>query len=65
MEEQFDAVLYLGPRSAITVVTPRQLSPELCADPEFLPKRLARLALSGLPPIEAERLEQLCAQPGT
>ena len=64
MEDQFDGVLYLGPRSAITVVAPRQLSPELCADPEFLPKRLARLALTGLPPIEAERLKQLCAQPG-
>jgi hypothetical protein len=63
MEDQFDAVLYLGPRSAITVVAPRQLSPELCADPEFLPKRLARLALTGLPPIEAERLKQLCAEP--
>jgi hypothetical protein len=63
MEDQFDAVLYLGPRSAITVA-PRHLSPELCADPEFLPKRLARLALTGLPPIEAERLKQLCAQPG-
>lgn len=64
MEDQFDAVLYLGPRSAITIAPPRHLSPELCADPEFLPKRLARLALTGLPPIEAERLEQLCAQPG-
>jgi hypothetical protein len=63
MEDQFDGVLYLGPRSAITVAPQRQLSPELCADPEFLPKRLARLALTGLPPIEAERLKQLCAPP--
>ena len=61
MEDQFDAVLYLGPRSAITVAPPHQLSPELCADPESLPKRLARLALTGLPPIEADRLKQLCA----
>jgi hypothetical protein len=64
MEDQFDAVLYLGPRSAITVAPPRRLSPELCADPEFIPKRLARLAMTGLPPIEAERLKQLCAPPG-
>jgi hypothetical protein len=63
MEDQFDAVLYLGPRSAMTVAPPRHLSPELCADPEFLPKRLARLALTGLPPIEGERLKQLCADP--
>jgi hypothetical protein len=59
MEDQFDAVLYLGPRSAITVA-PRHLSPELCADAEFLPKRLARLALTGLPPVESERLKELC-----
>ena len=64
MEDKFDAVLYLGPRSAMTVAPRRPLSPELCADPEFLPKRLARLALTRLPPIEAERLKQLCAQPG-
>jgi hypothetical protein len=64
MEEQFDAVLYLGPRSTMTVAPPRRLSPELCADPELLPRRLARLALTGLPPIEAQRLNQLCAQPG-
>jgi len=64
MEDQFDAVLYLGPRSTITVVAPHHLSAELCADPEFLPKRLARLALTGLPSIEAERLKQLCAPPG-
>jgi hypothetical protein len=62
MEDQFDAVLYLGPRSTITVA-PRHLSPELCADPEFLPKRLARLALTGLPAIEVERLKQLCQSP--
>jgi len=62
MQDQFDAVLYLGSRSTITV-PPRQLSPELCADPEFLPKRLTRVALTGLPPVEAERLKALCAQP--
>jgi len=60
MEDQFDAVLYLGPKSSITV-EPRHVSPGLCSDPEFLPKRLARLALTGLPPVEAERLKQLCA----
>jgi len=60
MEDQFDAVLYLGPKSSITVER-RPLSPALCSDPEFLPKRLARLALAGLPPIETERLKQLCA----
>jgi hypothetical protein len=59
MEDQFDAVLYLGPRSGITVSQVRP-SAALCADPEFLPKRLARVALTGLPPVETERLKELC-----
>ena len=40
MEDRFDAVLYLGPRSAITVA-PVRPAPALCADPAFLEKRLA------------------------
>jgi hypothetical protein len=63
MEDQFDAVLYLGPRSAITVA-PRRLSPAICAGTEFLLERLTRLALTGLPPIETERLKQLCMAEG-
>ena len=42
MEDQFDAVLYLGPVSSITQSL---LSPSLCADAEYTKMRLARMAL--------------------
>jgi hypothetical protein len=42
MEEEFDAVLYLGPVSAITLAP---LSPTRCADVAFMDMRLARMAL--------------------
>lgn len=42
MEEQFDAVLYLGPPSSITT---SEISPALCADAGYTKMRLARLAL--------------------
>jgi hypothetical protein len=42
MEEEFDAVLYLGPVSTITLAP---LSPTRCADVAFMEMRLARMAL--------------------
>jgi hypothetical protein len=42
MENQFDAVLYLGPVSSITQSL---LSPSLCADAAYTKMRLARMAL--------------------
>ena len=42
MEEQYDAVLYLGPLSSITFA---ELSPALCIDAEYTKMRLARMAL--------------------
>lgn len=42
MEEQFDAVLYLGPPSSITM---SEISAALCADADYTKMRLARLAL--------------------
>jgi hypothetical protein len=41
MQEQFDAVLYLGPKSEITY---GGLSKSLCADPEYVEMRAARLS---------------------
>jgi hypothetical protein len=41
MQEQFDAVLYLGPTSEITYAG---LSKSLCADPEYVEMRAARLS---------------------
>ena len=57
-EEQFDAVLYLGPRSAITRAP---LSPGICADQTYIKERLRRIALTGIPQFEADRIKQLCA----
>jgi hypothetical protein len=58
MEEQFDAVLYLGPSAATTTATP--YSPDMCADRAYLEERLRRLRLGG-PPGSADRLRQYCA----
>ena len=42
IEEVFDAVLYLGPMSAITY---SRIAPELCADAEYVRMRRARIAM--------------------
>jgi hypothetical protein len=47
MEEQFDAILYVGPKSSITYSS---LSPELCRDQTYVKMRAARMELlSGSP----------------
>lgn len=56
-EEQLDAVMYEGPRSAITFAKP---GASLCADPQLVEVRLKRIALAGLPPSEADRLRNSC-----
>jgi hypothetical protein len=58
MEDQFDAVLYLGPSAAMTTAQP---SPALCSDRAYVAARLARMTLIGLPPPELDRLRQLCS----
>jgi hypothetical protein len=58
MEDQFDAVLYLGPPSAITFVQP---SPWPCSNTAFV-ERLRRMALSPLSQSQAERLKRSCTQ---
>jgi hypothetical protein len=57
-EEQFDALLYLGPPSVAT--SPEPFSTALCAEPGYVDMRLRRLALAHLPPSETERLKKLC-----
>ena len=57
MEDQFDALLYLGPPSSITT---SQFPPSLCADASYMKMRLERLDAYG-PKGEAERLRQRCA----
>ena len=53
----YDAVLYLGPPSAITF---SRLSPSLCADPAYMDMRMKRVALtSGLQRL-SEELKEHC-----
>jgi hypothetical protein len=58
-EEQFDAVLYLGPPSTRTTIP---LSSTICDDPAYLETRLQRMALAGTPQSVADRLKQACSK---
>lgn len=55
-EEQFDAVLYLGPASQ----GQEPLSKTLCTEAGYLEMRLKRISLAGLPPAEGDRVRKLC-----
>ena len=57
-EDQLDAVLYLGPRASIKQVP---LSAAMCSKRRYIEERLRRIALTGIPQAEAERVKQLCA----
>jgi hypothetical protein len=59
LEDQVDAVLYLGPTSAMTDV---EAPARACAEPGFLEERLRRIALTGIPSFEADRLRRTCAK---
>ena len=56
MEDQFDAVLYLGSPSTMTTSQP---SPELCGDSTYMEMRRTRLTLLGLQPV-LDELERWC-----
>jgi hypothetical protein len=56
MEDQFDAVLYLGPPSTMTTLT---VPAELCQDSEFVTRHLQRLSRSG-PPAEVQNFKKVC-----
>ena len=60
MEDQFDALLYLGPRHHITMA---RLAPGLCADKSYLDMRLGRMSLVPFPGManQVDRLKQYCA----
>ncbi len=65
MEEQFDAILYLGPPSSMTSA---RLAPALCSDRGYIEMRTARLGLIPPPPgaavTPADQLKENCAHPG-
>jgi len=48
MEDQFDAVLYVGPSASITVRR-SEIAPSLCADPEYMKMRVSRMTLMERP----------------
>jgi hypothetical protein len=56
LDEQFDALLYLGPPSSFTVA---KIPPSLCQDSAFVERRLQRLAMFG-PPVEVQNLKKAC-----
>jgi hypothetical protein len=56
MQDQFDALLYLGPRSSLTNAT---MPTSLCQDRAFVETRLRRLALAA-PPVEIENFRKAC-----
>ena len=56
MEQQFDAVMHLGPPSTLTVAP---LDPDVCGDTDFMPILRARMTIVGLTP-EIQRLDRLC-----
>jgi hypothetical protein len=57
MEDQFDAVLYLGPPSSIRTT---QLSKAKCSDSRYMSMRLTRMALVPWGQYEIESLKQYC-----
>jgi hypothetical protein len=56
MEEQFDALLYLGPAAAMTT-TP--VPATLCSDADFVAHRIDRLTRFG-PPVEVQNFRKAC-----
>lgn len=67
MEDQFDAVLHLGPSSSITIRR-SEIAPSLCADADDMKMRLSRMALMEPPGMKPppgivsppERLKRYC-----
>jgi hypothetical protein len=57
MEEQVDAIIWNGGAPPKPIL----LSAETCADPAYLPMRLARITFAGLPPGEGEAVKRACA----
>ena len=58
LEEEFDAVLYLGPTGSMTTTS----ATARCQDAAFVAERLRRLTLAG-PPVEVQRFKTACGLP--
>jgi len=59
LEDQFDAIIYYGPRASLTS---SKLAPTLCVDSDYMQMRLRRMTFvpPGVPNL-GERLKQYCA----
>jgi hypothetical protein len=57
MEDQFDALLYLGPPSTITM---EDMAPQLCADARYMEMRRRRMSIAAAA-AQIERLERYCS----
>jgi len=60
MQDQFDALLYLGPPSSITL---SELSRSRCTDENYMKMRLARMALVPWGEYEINGLKAFCGRP--
>jgi hypothetical protein len=58
MEDQFDALMYFGPKSSITFAP---ASRDRCSDRAYIETHLARMSLSGLPQSEIDGVKRACA----
>ena len=56
MEDQFDALLYLGPPASMTTTS---VPASLCKDADFVKRRLDRLTRFG-PPVEVQNFRKAC-----
>jgi hypothetical protein len=56
MEDQFDALLFLGPPASMTNAP---VPAALCQDADFVKRRLERLSRFG-PPVEVQNFRQAC-----
>jgi hypothetical protein len=56
MEDQFDALLYLGPPAAMTTT---QVPASLCNNADFVTRRIDRLTRFG-PPVEVQNFRKAC-----
>jgi len=63
-EDQVDAVLYLGPASSMRNRPSHEIPPALCFEPGSVEMQLKRIALSGVPQFEADRLKAYCTAQG-
>lgn len=61
MQDQFDAVLYIGPESSITY---SKVTKRMCADQEYLRMRIGRMKIQAGPNAESagKKLQEYCSK---